>query len=239
MKGYMKIYTLLLNASFLVVLSSSCQKKLEIKYAKAAEVYAELISQPDSLKTIEINFDLEEEELVKAISAQIEKHECLNTIVFKLMLNSTSFPFKLKKKCPDDPMEGLVMSITPEVVIRTNYKGEILYNGKVLSKIGILSNEIEKDLGLSIEEQRYRTNLKWQKKTPIDSLFQTFNQIKVGYLKVYKRESKNEYEKTIEALSNQEINELKMKIPYLINILLRSYEDSKMVIPPPPPPRIE
>ncbi|MFK8038231.1 MAG: hypothetical protein AB8B74_08085 [Crocinitomicaceae bacterium] len=141
---------------FLITLSSfSCQKHLCLKYDNLAEVEEQMFGISDSLSIIEIDFNENKKQLTTIVSNSFDYDICEKWTYFGLKINKSVFPVKVFKECEDPYRHGIPMIKLPEVQIKLNSRGQILYNIRLISNISSISKEIKNDFGSSIDNGRH------------------------------------------------------------------------------------
>lgn len=228
----MKKAILLVYLSFLFFTCQEKQTEGEVKtISKYCENELALLSPPDSLPIVKIDFSKDSTEVIQEIEKQFQVEFCDSTIHFTLKLRDESL---LKASIYKDYCAQLVLS-TPE----RGTAHFILENDTVL----LLDGEFSSIDSVSVwcltnlydfkyEDYQY-ISLFWKDGVSTNNVENIILDIKEGYLKVCNIIAIQKFEKELCQLDEQELKKLQKIFPFNLQIdkwTLRGYP-----MPPPPP----
>ncbi|MEM6685051.1 MAG: hypothetical protein AAF617_04575 [Bacteroidota bacterium] len=189
-----------------------------------------LLSTPDSLKKITIDYSLQVRPLVNSIEEKLGKAVCDETVSFGLQLaNQDIVNVHYEKFCDD----GIISCFRRrfEVEVQLNQDGLVLADFELIPidslQFWMRTHCIDGELIYKSE-----TAVRWDVETPKDSIEKVFATIKEGYRRIYKDYAQASFSKSICELTDSEIKTIKKVLPYTIRLDLERLD----LIPPPPPP---
>lgn len=185
-----------------------------------------LLGISDTLKTIEINYNDDKEDILLDISTKLNKDLCCNKVEFNLKINNTEnvniTSFKFCKKCV---FHYHIFQCSSIFINRNN---QILYNESLveLDSVKFKVYEILKKRN-PIDKEYFK--IRWDKTTSDTLIKKTLIEIKKGHLLFYENESKKIFNKSIYNLSKEELDSIN-KVKFNV------YLDLSRMLPPLPPP---
>lgn len=214
---------------FLFIECSPKQAKNEVSNSKYCANELSLLSVSDSLKKIKIAYHLEEKQLLSSIEEKLGDDVCGELVSFGLILKSEDVvKVQYRKMCDD----GMILCGKRywNAKMLLNEEGLLLIDYE-LSSIDSVKHWLHQNLlngkGVKFKE----TSLKWEAKTPKDSIEKTFTAIMDGYLLKYEDLSQQFFSKKICDLETSQINILKEKLSFKLQLEL---EELIIILPPPP-----
>jgi hypothetical protein len=227
MKKMKSLYAVLLLAFFFAACTQK-ETKSEVKNSKYCVNELSLLSIPDSIKQITIDYSLKAEPLFNSIAKKLDKDLCLDMTSFGLVLaNKEVVKVEVFKKCNHRVFSCFVRH--PEVKILLNKKGMLMIENEITSIDSVkfwLGENFPNDNKYDLKE----ISINWDEKTPKDSIEKVFTMITDGYLQSYNKMSQKLFLKNVCELTIFQVDSLKDKLPIKINLEL-----GKQFVPPPPP----
>lgn len=228
MKKAKFLYLFLLSIFFFIGCSPK-QTKIKTSNSKYCANELSLLSISDSLKKITIDYSLEEKPLLSSIEEKLGENVCGELVSFGLILkNEDVIKIQYQKICDD----GIIFCGRKpwKAKILLNEHGLLLIDYE-LSSIDSVKHWLHQNLmngkGVKFKE----TSIQWQTETPKDSIEKTFANIMDGYLLKYEDLSQQLFLKKICDLETSQINILKEKLSFKLQLEL----EELIIIPPPPP----
>jgi hypothetical protein len=174
-----------------------------------------LFSIDDSLQEISIDYDLEEDSIMKFIEKELNKDLCWNLVSFGIELpNNNPIKVQLLKKCNSFCRTNFYS----EVSILLNQNGISLIQNEFFVPIDSIKHWIHKNFPSNNSFDKKEISIKWTKETPKDSIEKTFVNIVDGYLLNYEDLSHNLFSKSICDLSENQIESLKSELPFKVTL---------------------
>jgi hypothetical protein len=215
--------------SFLFPFIGCSPKQAKVSNSKYCSNELSLLSISDSLKKIKINYSLEEQPLLNSIAKKLEKNLCWKTIHFGLVLgNEDAINVYLQRECDKNIVS--CYNRGGEASILLNKNGHLLLEYEIVS-IDSVKYWMQKNF-LNTNENHYKkVSIRWDTKTPKDSIEKAFINVMDGYFLKYEDLSQQLFSKKVCDLETSQINILKKKLPFK----LRLQFGEQFLTPPPPP----
>ncbi|WP_298518192.1 hypothetical protein [uncultured Kordia sp.] len=215
---------------FLFTACNQTQVKSEVHQSKYCTNQMSLFSVPDSLKKITIDYQLEAKPLLKSIEEKLDTNVCGELVGFGLILeNEDVVKVKYRKMCDDGMISCYLGRKEANVIL--NLKGLLLIEHEIVPmdsvKFWMRKNFLKKKV-----IKYKRTSVLWDVETPKDSIEKAFAAIRDGYLLVYENLAQELFSKKICELKTSEIDTLKKRLPFTVELDLKR----TILLPPPPPP---
>lgn len=218
-----------LSFLFLFIGCSPKQAKKEISNSKYCANELSLLSVSDSLKKIKIDYSLEEEPLLNSIAKKIDTELCLKTIHFRVILaNEDVANMYVQRECDKNIVS--CYNRGTETYILLNKNGHLLMKDGVIT-IDSVKYWMRKNFSSKDDDHYKRVSIRWDTKTPKDSIEKTFTNVMNGYLLTYEDLSQQLFSKKVCDLETSQVNILKKKLPFK----LRLQFGEQFLTPPPPP----
>ena len=216
----------------IAIVNASCSaptKKVQPIPEKYCENEIRLFSISDSLTSIIIDYNIEPDSIMKAIGDKLQKDLCWKVLDFGLDINNMKpIHVKLHKKCLDGTIR--CSGSYPEVSILLNQQGLLMIENDIIS-IDSVKFWIYENFPNNYEYDLKEISIMWTMETPKDSIEKTFINVVDGYLMNYEELSIELFSKNICKLSEMQVDSLKNRLPFNIQLGM-----GLVLIPPPPPP---
>lgn len=185
-----------------------------------------LLGISDTLRTFEINYNDDKEEILLDISTKLNKDLCCNKVKFNLKINNTKnvnvTSFKFCKKCV---FHYHIFQCSSIFINRNN---QILYNESLLELDSVKFKVFETLKKRNPIDKKY-FEFRWDKTTSDTLIKKTLIEIQKGHLLYYENESEKLFNKPIKNLSLEELDSIN-KVKFNV------YLDLSRMLPPLPPP---
>ena len=186
-----------------------------------------LLGISDTLKTIEINYNDNKEDILLDISTKLNKDLCCNKVKFNLKINNTKnvnvTSFKFCKKCV---FHYHIYQCSSIFINRNN---QILYNESLVEFDSVKFKVFETLKKRNPIDKEY-FEFRWDKTTSDTLIKKTLIEIQKGHLLYYENESEKLFNKPIKNLSVEELDSInKVKFNLYLDL-------SRMIDPIPPLP---
>ena len=186
-----------------------------------------LLGISDTLKTIEINYNDNKEDILLDISTKLNKDLCCNKVKFNLKINNIKnvnvTSFKFCKKCV---FHYHIFQCSSIFINRNN---QILYNESLVEFDSVKFKVFETLKKRNPIDKEY-FEFRWDKTTSDTLIKKTLIEIQKGHLLYYENESEKLFNKPIKNLSVEELDSInKVKFNLYLDL-------SRMIDPIPPLP---
>lgn len=192
-----------------------------------------LVSVPDSLKIISLDYNVTANQLLDSLEAKLDNDVCDEFVSFGLRLqNQDVVQIRYEKRCQDNIISCFGRYF--EVNALLNQDGLLLMGHEIIT-----IDSIKHWMRTNFTDKGNITYAKvlfgWDEKTPKDSIEKVITTIKDGYQMVYEDLSQAVFSKNVCDLEASQVKRLHKLIPFTISFdLVRTHH-----LPPPPTSEIE
>lgn len=224
-------WTFYIHLIYLSISLIACQVTEE-EQIKPLDYKSILLSGADSLPLIQYPFHLNNDSAFLYFQKYFDYELCDSITPFKLAIKNFELKVFINRDCPTHIINCKRMIPT----IKMNMHKDLLLNNHQIIPQDSLSYWIKNDFWhfFYMDEIDYEKNpklkLRWDTSNDKKSIEKFFNDIINGYLMLYTEMAEDLFHKELSELSLEELNTLKHKLPFILELGNLTY------VPPPPPP---
>ena len=212
----LKIMNRIYGVLIFTLVVTSCNRKLNQHDLTESEYCANeinLFSIPDSMSSIDFDYNLSKDSIVEIIQNEFEEDICNEVVYFGLQFD---YPIKVKflKECFN---HTVCFRIHSAVNISINPRGYLRLNSEIIP-IDSLKSWIGSNYPSDEPYKHQEVSIKWSERVPTDSLKKVFSNIVDGYLLNYEVLAHKLYSKSICDLSNSQVDSLKIELPFNLKL---------------------
>jgi len=200
---------------FAIFFVACTEKQVKDKYCSNER---SLLSIPDSIKQITIDYSLQIKPLFNSIEKKLGKNLCWNLTSFGLILtNKDVVQVEILRKCKSAIISCFIRH--PEVHIILNQKGMVMIENEITSIDSVkfwIGKNFPNDAKYGLEE----ISIRWDTETPKDSIEKAFVNITDGYLQSYQKMAQKLFSKNLCDLKIVQLDSLKEQLPIKIRLEL-------------------
>lgn len=199
-----------------------------------------LISAPDSLKVVELNYNLPEDSLLARLEQELEENLCDETYFgVPLALSSeqpqtTSIPLKVRvdKHCDTDPV---YMRVRYSFTVHINYAERLLIENKLGTIDGIHSQVpafyFKGDFNPMEDAREAYFSFKWDPAVKEETIKQVLAALAAGYLEAAEMFTQRRFKTELCRLSQEQLKVTRQNFPFALELSI----SSSYPLPPPLP----